>query len=169
MTTNTIKIIIMLLITSSLSMAKDIKIAFVNTQSIVVKWQKEIDSKLQDKFKNKKSQIIKLQEKIKGRINKLNQDAPIMSTSVVNSTKKELDEMNVSYQTLANEFQVKYNTEGRKQLQDKMAFLENAVNHVASEYKIDIVLQKNTALYTGKTQDITAMVKKHLKSLGKMN
>lgn len=161
------KIVLLLMITSSISFAKDVKIAFVNTQGIIVKWQKEIDTQLQDKFKSKKNEILNLQEKIRNRINKLNQDASIMSTAVVNSTKKELDEMNVKYQALANDFQTNYNVEGKKLLKDRMVYLENAVNQVASEQKIDIVLQKNTALFTGKTLDITTSVRAKLKLLDK--
>lgn len=72
----------------NVTLAKNISIAFVNTQSIVIKWQKQIDDKLQLQFENQKNKIILLQNKIKNKIDTLNKEAAIMSPAVVNSTKK---------------------------------------------------------------------------------
>lgn len=50
--------------------------------------------------------------------------------------------MNLEYQNLATNFQKSYNEEGRRLLKDKMVYLEKAVNKVAKDERIDIVLQK---------------------------
>lgn len=142
--------------------AKNMTIAFVNTQQIVAKWQNEIDKNLQVEFKIRKEDILKLQQDIQSKINKLNKDNAIMSNTMVNSTKTSLDEMNKRYQEKAQRFQTEYNEKGAKILQARLIKLEQAVNKVAKNKKIDIVLQKNTALFIGDARDITPEVKKQI-------
>jgi len=143
------------------------KIAVVNFQEVMQKIPQTatIMQNLQDEFKGKKDELIKLEGDIKFDQEKMKRDSALMSAK----EKKDLQtKMTTSYQTYqekAKKFQQESSQRQNEETNKIVALIRQSVDSIAAKDKFDLVLEQKAVVYSKPAADITDQVVKQVSKL----
>lgn len=153
------------LITTSLSYAADLKVGFVNLGSILQDSTagQAADKKLKKEFKPRMDKLKSMNDKIKKLDKKLKTEGDVMSSAEKKKNARQITKLQRDFdraRTEANEdFQIRRN-EVLGKLQKKAS---TVIMKIAKEQKFDLILPKASIIYASKRIDITQQVLKQLK------
>lgn len=147
---------------SSLSIAQDFKIGFVNTDRIFreANSAQTAQNKLQQEFSKREKDLNTQGEAVKSMSEKLERDGPTLSASQLATRQKQLAELDRDFQRKRREFQEDLNARKNEELQTVLERANRVVKQVAEAEKYDLVLQE--AVYINPKHDITDKVVKAL-------
>ena len=147
---------------SSLVMAQDFKIGFVNTDRIFreANSAQMAQNKLQQEFSKREKDLNTQDESIKSMSDKLERDHSTLSASQLATRQKELVDLDRDFQRKRRAFQEDLNARKNEELQLVLERANRVVKQVAEAEKYDLVLQE--AVYINPKHDITDKVVKAL-------
>lgn len=151
-----------LLIFSSLSLAQEFKIGFVNTDKIFreANTAKAAQTKLEQEFAKREKDLAAQGDSLKTASERLERDAATLSETQRNSRQKQVLEQDRDFQRKRREFQEDLNARKNEELQAVLERANRVVKQVAEAEKYDLVLQE--AVYINPKHDITDKVIKAL-------
>ena len=142
--------------------AADLKIAFVDGNEIIQKYQPAIDDKLKKEFKDREASIVALQEELKKLDEKLRRDNAILSASELKNLQRDFQTKEREFQRQGSAFNEDITMRGNQELQALVQQVQNVVSDVAKANNYEVVLQRGAAVYFDNKYDITPMVLKQL-------
>lgn len=145
------------------ALAADTKIAFIDGNAIIQKYEPKIDAKLQEEFKASQEKIVTLQKKMVEQSDKYKLDAAVMSESDLAALKKEFEKNQAEFQRMSAEFNQKRGARGNEELTKLLEQVKTVAKTIAEKDGYTIVLQRGAAIYiTNESSDITDAVLKKL-------
>lgn len=154
-----------LVLTSSVMAKATDKIAVVNISSIFqqLPQRESVAKQLENEFKNRASELQKMESDLQIKMQKLERDGSTMKAS--DRSKSENDLM-AQREQFSNKAQAFEQDNHRRQLEERnkiLSLIQNAIKSVASKNGYDIVIDTNAVAYVGNVKDITADVMKQVK------
>lgn len=145
------------------ALAADTKIAFIDGNKIIQKYEPQIDAKLQDEFKASQEKIVSLQKKLVEQSDKYKLDAAVMSEAELAALKKDFEKNQADFQRLSSEYNQKRGARGNEELNKLLEDVKNAAKNLSAKEGYNIVLQRGAAIYlSNEADDITDKVMKLL-------
>jgi outer membrane protein len=150
------------LLISSVAIAQEFRIGFVNTDRIFREANSAMtaQTKLQQEFSKREKELTTQGEALKSASDKLERDAPTLTPSQLSLRQKQLAEQDRDFQRKRREFQEDLNARKNEELQAVLERANRVVKQVAEAEKYDLVLQE--AVYINPKHDITDKVVKAL-------
>ena len=147
---------------SSLTLAQDFKIGFINTDRVFreANTAKTAQTKLEQEFSRREKELNTQGESLKAASDKLERDAPTLSESQRAARQKQVVDLDRDFQRKRREFQEDLNARKNEELQAVLERANRIVKQVAEAEKYDLVLQE--AVYINPKHDITDKVLKAL-------
>jgi outer membrane protein len=149
---------------STLAMAQDFKMGFVNTERIFreAATAKQAQTKLEQEFAKREKELVEAGNAIKAASEKLEREAPTLAESQRVARQKQLVDQDRDFQRKRREFQEDLNARKNEEQQLVVERANRAVKQVAETEKYDVVFQE--AVYVNPKHDITDKVIKALNS-----
>lgn len=161
--TRAVKSVIILvagLLMAGTSMAKEMKIAYVDVQAVAAKIPQS--AAMQEAIKNEFSQRIeavsKLEKDIGFNIEKLRRDGPTMSDKQQDELKKAVTDQRQQYEQLARPLDEEIRNRQAEERNKVLALIKAAIDVVAEREKFDMVLNSGAAVYAKPEFDISESV-----------
>lgn len=153
---------ILLLALSSVVIAQDSKIGYINTQRITTESAiaKAAQAKLEQEFSKRGKELADLQAALKTFGERFERDAPTLTDSQRATRQREGAELTRDFQRKQREYQEDLNGRRNEELQQVLDKANKAVRKVAEEEKYDLVIQE--VVYSSAKHDITEKVLKIL-------
>ncbi|MEN9888632.1 MAG: Chaperone protein Skp precursor [Pseudomonadota bacterium] len=150
------------LLGSTLAMAQEFKMGFVNTERIFreAATAKQAQAKLEQEFAKREKELIEAGNTLKAASEKLEREAPTLAESQRVARQKQLVEQDRDFQRKRREFQEDLNARKNEEQQLVVERANRAVKQVAESEKYDVVFQE--AVYINPKHDITDKVIKAL-------
>jgi len=149
--------------TAQSAIAADAKIAFVDGNKIIQKYEPQIDAKLQDEFKASQEKIVSLQKKLVEQSDKYKLDAAVMSEAELAALKKDFEKNQADFQRLSADYNQKRGARGNEELNKLLEDVKNVSKSVSAKEGYTLVLQRGAAIYiSNEADDITDKVMKQL-------
>jgi len=147
---------------SSVAMAQDFKIGFINTDRVFreANTAKTAQTKLEQEFSKREKDLATQGDALKNLSDKFERDAPTLSESQRVTRQKQLVDQDRDFQRKRREFQEDLNARKNEELQSVLERANRIVKQVADAEKYDLVLQE--AVYINPKHDITDKVLKTL-------
>lgn len=143
--------------------AADTKIAFIDGNKIVDKYESVIDAKLQDEFKDSQEKLVALQKKLVEQRDKYTKDSAVMSDADLKTLKTDFDKNQAEFQRLSSDYNQKRSDRGNEELNKLLDNVKTVAKTVAQKGGYNIVLQRGAAIYIdNESADITDDVMKQL-------
>lgn len=124
---------------------------------------KQINTRLEKQFSPQREKVIGLGKSLQDSINKLQRDESVMSKKEVADLRNTIQKQQNQLREAQGQFQQGLFTAQNKAMADFMTKVTGAVEHVAKKENINLVLPKDTVLYTKDGKDITSDVVSDLK------
>lgn len=148
------------LLLSATSLAAEMKVGIVNVQAVLSKApQLEAESiKLQEKFKERSNVLQALQTEIKGMQEKGQKDRMTMSNEDLKALSRDIEFKSAELQLKDKSF--KEDVQEGQELANRAVFqlMMKAIDQVARNEKIDVVIRRETTLYAIPGVDLTDKV-----------
>ncbi len=124
---------------------------------------KKISANLQAQFKSRKSEIVAMGRKMQANLQKYQKNKSVMSASDVKKLQTTITTEEMSIRAAQAKFQQDLFKAQNKKMAALMNKIRGIVKMVAAKQKLDLVLPKNSVLYSKNDMDITVTVLKDLK------
>jgi len=149
----------LLLLGTSVGLAKEVKIAVIDLQQVVRKSEagQQALAKLQAKFDSLKKQLEAKEEELRKFKEELEKKAPLLSPEAREEKEREYQKMLREYQAQREDAQYEMKQAEQKALQPIMKDLEQVVKKMAKEEGYDLLLEKRMPgiYWTSQAIDIT--------------
>ena len=119
---------------------------------------KKINATLKTQFKAQKEEIDTMGKQLQGDMQKYEKDKTIMSASHLTSLQEKITQEETTLRNAQTKFQQDLFQAQNQAMMNFMNQLRNVIKSIAIEKKLDVVLPKNTILYSKDSTDITAQV-----------
>lgn len=150
----------------SLSAAAE-TIAVVNVQKILAQLPQTqaMMQTLNEEFKAPREELQKLQSDIKFNIEKFQRESMTMSQEQQDELKAKVEEMQKQFQTKAQPLDQRMKQRSEEERNKILALVGQAIDAVAAEDKIDIVLRAESAVFVTPDKDISDKVAERVSKL----
>lgn len=123
--------------------------------------------RLEKEFQAPKDKFVNKQKDFQTKREKLQRDADVMSVAERGKKEKELAKMEQDLRRMDEELRSDYATRHREEMDLFIKEVRDVVEKVAEEYKYDLVLSQEAALYVAERIDITGKVLERLEKVAK--
>lgn len=117
---------------------------------------KQINARLEKQFSPQREKVIGLGKSLQDNINKLQRNESVMSKKEVIDLRNTIQKQRNQLREAQRQFQQSLFTAQNKEMADFMRKVIHAIEHVAKKENLDLVLPKDTVLYTKDGIDITS-------------
>jgi len=154
-----------LLFSFSIAFAADLKIGVLDVQKTLrsIPQVKKMQAQLKRRFAPQQTQITALQKQLKADFDKFNRDHDVMKDKDKKATQKKILAKQEKLHNLQINFQQKLMEAQKKAMQSILGSIEKAVDEVAADQKLNVVLTKANVAYNDSDMDVTNQVIKELK------
>ena len=148
--------------TSTVSLADAMKIGVVDLQKIMRQssQMKDIQSKLEKKFKPRRDQLVASEQKVKKDMEKFKRDQSVMSEKQRKELEKKIVKAQQEFEQQGQKYQQELSAEHNKAMEKFYGHVRDAIAKTAKDNQYDVVLQKDAAPYSNDKLDITDKVMK---------
>lgn len=160
---------LLLMTQSSVLLAADIKIGFVDTTR-VLKEAPQADlarQKLENEFAPRDKKIVAMQNELKTLDERLDRDAALMSPDTRNKLERELISLKRDIKRAREEFTEDFNIRRNEELSRLQKLIFEITVKLAEEDEYDVILT-DSVLYTSKRVDVTESVLARLREINKL-
>ncbi|MFW0072826.1 MAG: OmpH family outer membrane protein [Coxiella-like endosymbiont] len=119
---------------------------------------KQMNAHLEKKFSPQREKVVGLGKSLQDNINKLQRDESVMSKKEVVALRSNIEKQQNQLRKAQRQFQQCLFIAQNEAMADFMRKIAGAIEHVAKEENLDLVLLKDTVLYTKYGKDITSDV-----------
>ena len=146
---------------SSAVMAEQ-KIGVVNVEGIFQQMPQAIATQqtLSIEFKDRQAEIEGMRQIIAKDIEKLRKDAPTMSESQIKEGEAKINQARVEFEAKVKPFQEEVQTRSKAENDRLLQLLNQAIQAVAKDEKLDMILDRKSVVFVGPTYDISEKVLK---------
>ncbi|WJG08527.1 OmpH family outer membrane protein [Aliiglaciecola sp. LCG003] len=151
---------------SSAAMAEQ-RIGVVNRDAIVQQMPQAIASSqsLQIEFKDEGTKVEALRQKMAADLEKLRKDAPTMSEAQIKAEQERLQAANTEYEAIAKPLQEKIQKRRQEENVKVVTLLNQAIQAVVTEEKLDLVLDRQAVVFATPQYDISEKVLKKVSQM----
>lgn len=118
----------------------------------------QINSTLTQKFANRKQKIIEMGKQLQTQIQKFQKNKAVMSASDLATMKKNITAQEMKLRQMQAQFQQDFFKAQNKRMSEFMTKVRGIVKTIAAKKDLDMVLPKNSVLYSQGGADITPQV-----------
>lgn len=135
-------------------------LAIVDRQAVFTKVPQTMamQQQLTQEFAAQTEEIKKLESDIKFNVEKFQRESAIMSDEQKTTLRTQIEELQKSYQAKAQPLEQQVRRRQAEERNKIIALINQAVQIIAADEKIDIVLDAQAAVYVAKANDITEKV-----------
>lgn len=154
----------MLLFTFSVAHADNSKIGVVDFQKLTQASGKldKIRKDLETRFKSRRDELVKMEEKLKKDFEAFKRDSAVMSESKKKVAQQKLIEAQQKFDKEGQSYQKDLTAAHNEAMQSLGKELQKAVSKVAEAGKFDLIVQKESVPYSNSKLDVTDKVLKAL-------
>lgn len=140
--------------------AKEIKIAFVDVQTIAasIPQSQQVQETIRTEFAAKIAEVNKLENDIGFNIEKLRRDGPTMSEKQQQDLTATINSQREQYENLARPLDEQIRQRQAEERNRVLGLIKSAIDVVAEREKFDIVLNSNAAVFAKPQYDISEKV-----------
>jgi len=151
---------------SSVVMAEQ-KVGVVNVEGIFQQMPQAIATQqtLAIEFKDEQASIEGLRQVIAADIEKLRKDAPTMSESQIKEGEAKINQARVEFEAKVKPFQEKVQARSKAENDRLLQMLNQAIQAVATEEKLDLIMDRKSVVFVSPTYDISEKVLKKVSQL----
>ncbi len=142
------------------ALADDVKIGVLDWQQLSNKAPQAIEAgkRLEKEFQGPNEKLIAKQKEFQAKRDKLQRDKDVMSVAERGKKEKELAKMEQDLRRMDEELRSDYTTRHREEMDDFVKTVREAVEKLAQEEKLDVVLPQEATVYVSDRIDITDKV-----------
>jgi outer membrane protein len=154
-----------LLLGFSVARADNLKVGVLDVQKVMQKSPRvsAMQAKLKKQFAPQEKKITAAQKQLKADFDKYNKDQAVMKDADKKALQKKILAEQSKLRNLQTQFQQQLIAAQRKSMQSILKDIEDAVEKVAKDQKLDLVLTKASVAYNNPDLDVTDQVIKKLK------
>jgi len=154
-----------LLFSFSVAFAADLKVGVLDVQKTLqsIPQVEKMQAQLKKRFTPQQAQITKLQNQLKADFDKFNREHDVMKDKDKKAMQKTILANQEKLHNLQMNFQQQLMEAQKKAMQSILNDIENVVDGIAADQKLNIVLTKANVAYNDSDMDITDQVIKALK------
>ena len=162
----TASIILLLATFSSLSQA-ELKVGFIDMRTALFSSDaaKTFTDKIVSQYKKQDLEVRSVGEEGQKLEQRLKNDAAIMSDAERNKTASDLDSKITEYKFLKGKLDKALAAKRQEFLADSKPKLDKVINEIVKEYKLDLLMPREAALYAQDSMDYTDKVVKKLNAI----
>ncbi len=151
---------------SSAAMAEH-KIGVVNVEGIFKQMPQAIATQqsLSIEFKDEQAAIEAMRLAIAQDIEKLRKDAPTLSEAQIKEGETKINQARVEFEAKVKPFQEKVQTRSKEENDRLLQMLNQAIQAVATEEKLDVILDGKSVIFVGPSLDISEKVLKKVSQI----
>jgi outer membrane protein len=154
-----------LLFSVSIVFAADLKVGVLDVEKVLqsIPQVKKMQTQLKERFTPQQKQITKLQDQLKVDFDKFNREHDVMKDKDKKAMQNSILAQQEKLHNLQINFQQQLMEAQKKAMQSILNDIERAVDGIAADQKLNIVLTKANVAYNDSNMDITDQVIKVLK------
>lgn len=140
------------------------RVGVVNMQRLIQQSPKvkQLGEQIKAKFATRRNKVIAMSKKLQANVVKYQKNKAVMSAAQLAALKAKITAQETQLRTAQVKLQQDLFHAQNAAMTKFVAKLRNIVKAIASEKKLDMVLPRNTVLYSDNSLDITADVEKRL-------
>ena len=140
--------------------ANAVKVAVLDTALVLTESNagKEYAKKTEAKFKPQLQELQKLEAEVRGLQEKLQKDGPTLSEEQLKTRQIELQRKYEDWQLKGRQYQTQRQEADNAERENLRPKLQSAIDSVVAGEKIDLILDRQMAIYAGPSIDITRKV-----------
>lgn len=146
--------------------AEDYLIGFVNAQRLIVDspQAEKVQAQLEKEFSNRQTKLIADQKKQKQMEDRLSKDAAIMSESERSKLERDIILLRKDNKRNSDEYKEDVTFRRNEELRKIYKEIGEAIDVIAKQHKLDLVLNESAVAYVSPKIDITNLVLDYLKN-----
>ncbi|HKY69400.1 MAG TPA: OmpH family outer membrane protein [Gammaproteobacteria bacterium] len=154
-----------MLLSATLAQAENLKVGIINVQEILAKSPEaqQIREKLQNEFKGREAELVKVDKTLKANSEKLQRDGAVMSEAERSKLERETANAQRELQRLQTAFREDVTVRQQEEMQKYLDKVRSAVNKFAQDQKYDLLIHSDAAPYLNQKMDVTKQVIEALK------
>lgn len=143
------------------------KIGVVNVEGIFQQMPQAIATQqtLSIEFKDEQASIEAMRQAIAKDIEKLRKDAPTMSESQIKAGETKINQARVEFEAKVKPFQERVQARSKAENDRLLQMLNQAIQAVATDEKLDMIMDRKSVVYVSPTYDISEKVLKKVSQL----